>query len=99
MWHLNRLLFTTLSVTHICDNFLQWFPNYKGLVNGFIVAGFGGGAFVFDFIQTAFINPLNVKAVNASVLNTTQDIGDDKYVTYSAGSYVAGPVYQAAHIH
>lgn len=58
--------------------FPQWFPRYKGLVNGFIVAGFGGGAFIFDFVQTAFINPMNVKAVNASVLNTTQDIGDNK---------------------
>ncbi|KAK7485496.1 hypothetical protein BaRGS_00023306 [Batillaria attramentaria] len=38
---------------------MRWLPERKGLVNGFVVAGFGGGAFIFDQIQTAFINPNN----------------------------------------
>lgn len=37
----------------------KWFPNHKGLVSGLVVAGFGSGAFIFDQVQTAFINPDN----------------------------------------
>lgn len=57
---------------------MKWFPKHKGLVNGVIVAGFGGGAFIFDFVQTAYLNPNNIQAVNASELNATDDIGADK---------------------
>ena len=38
---------------------MQWFPKKKGLVNGFIVGGFGMGAFLFNQIQTAYLNPKN----------------------------------------
>ena len=38
---------------------LQWLPGHKGLVNGIVVAGFGGGALIFNLVQTAYINPLN----------------------------------------
>ncbi|XP_076453917.1 apicoplast pyruvate carrier 1-like isoform X2 [Babylonia areolata] len=38
---------------------MRWLPNRKGLVNGCVVAGFGGGAFIFNLVQTAFINPEN----------------------------------------
>ncbi|XP_062609010.1 oxalate:formate antiporter-like [Saccostrea cucullata] len=41
---------------------MKWLPHKEGLVNGCVVAGFGGGAFIFDQIQTAFINPNNQKA-------------------------------------
>jgi MFS family permease len=40
----------------------EWFPDHKGLVSGFIVSGFGLGSFVFSQVQTAFINPHNVKS-------------------------------------
>ncbi|KAK6195536.1 hypothetical protein SNE40_000945 [Patella caerulea] len=46
---------------------MRWLPDRRGLVNGFVVAGFGGGAFIFDQVQTAFINPKN------------QKVGDDKF--------------------
>jgi hypothetical protein len=39
--------------------YVQWLPDKKGLVNGLVVAGFGGGAFIFDFVQTAYLNPSN----------------------------------------
>ncbi|XP_070538018.1 apicoplast pyruvate carrier 1-like [Ptychodera flava] len=39
---------------------MRWFPNRKGLVSGCIVGGFGFGAFVFNPIQTAFVNPDNL---------------------------------------
>ena len=52
----------------------QWMPNYKGVANGIVVAGFGGGAFIFDQVQTAFVNPQNLKAVNSTILNTTQHL-------------------------
>lgn len=43
----------------VCAN--RWFPESKGLVNGAIAAGFGGGAFFFNFVQTYYINPHNIK--------------------------------------
>jgi MFS family permease len=39
---------------------MRWFPKQKGLVNGFIVGGFGMGAFMFNQIQTAYLNPKNL---------------------------------------
>ena len=38
---------------------MKWFPRKKGLVNGIIVGGFGFGAFVFNTVQTTFLNPWN----------------------------------------
>ncbi|XP_071826655.1 apicoplast pyruvate carrier 1-like [Apostichopus japonicus] len=43
----------------VCAN--RWFPESKGLVNGAIAAGFGGGAFIFNIVQTFYINPDNIK--------------------------------------
>jgi len=39
---------------------MKWFPNNKGLAMGLVVGGFGGGAFVFNNIQTVILNPDNV---------------------------------------
>jgi len=39
---------------------MKWFPNRKGLAMGCVVGGFGGGALVFNYIQTAILNPENV---------------------------------------
>ena len=38
---------------------MRWFPRQKGLVNGVIVGGFGAGAFVFNQVQSAYLNPGN----------------------------------------
>ncbi len=38
---------------------MRWFPRQKGLVNGVIVGGFGLGAFVFNQVQSAYLNPDN----------------------------------------
>jgi hypothetical protein len=38
---------------------MRWFPRQKGLVNGVIVGGFGLGAFVFNQIQSIYLNPNN----------------------------------------
>merc|ERR1719367_1381557 len=38
---------------------MRWFPRKKGLVNGVIVGGFGLGAFIFNFVQTTYLNPHN----------------------------------------
>lgn len=40
---------------------MRWFPRQKGLVNGVIVGGFGLGAFVFNQIQSTYLNPTNEK--------------------------------------
>ena len=40
----------------------RYYPNNKGLVSGIVLAGFGFGAFVFNFVATAIVNPDNVKA-------------------------------------
>ncbi|RTG89040.1 uncharacterized protein DC041_0000732 [Schistosoma bovis] len=43
-----------------------WFPEKRGLIVGIIVSGFGLGALVFSPIQTALINPTNVKVDNVT---------------------------------
>jgi len=40
---------------------MRWFPERKGMAMGVVVGGFGGGAFIFNQIQTAILNPDNVK--------------------------------------
>merc|ERR1719225_203214 len=42
---------------------MKWFPERKGTVMGIVVGGFGGGAMVFNQIQTKIVNPDNLKAV------------------------------------
>lgn len=37
-----------------------WMPDRKGTVSGFIVAGFGAGAAVFNVVATAWVNPNNI---------------------------------------
>ncbi len=39
---------------------MRWFPKRKGMAMGIVVGGFGGGAFIFNQIQTAILNPDNV---------------------------------------
>ncbi|QQP56483.1 Uncharacterized protein FKW44_001164, partial [Caligus rogercresseyi] len=38
---------------------IKWFPKNKGLAAGVIVSGYGGGSFIFNQVQTRFINPEN----------------------------------------
>lgn len=54
----------------------SWFPARRGLVVGMIVGGFGLGALIFTPIQTAFINPQNVKVDNVTRLFTDPDLLD-----------------------
>ena len=44
---------------------MKWFPNRKGTAMGFVVGGFGGGAMVFNQIQTAIVNYENYKVSEA----------------------------------
>ncbi|XP_077981870.1 apicoplast pyruvate carrier 1-like isoform X2 [Glandiceps talaboti] len=44
---------------------MRWFPKKKGVACGMIVAGFGGGAFIFNQVQTAFINPDNLSPLES----------------------------------
>ena len=39
----------------------QWFPEHPALATGLIVAGFGGGALIFNQVITGYINPDNLK--------------------------------------
>ena len=40
---------------------VQWFPHRMGLVGGITMAGYGGGAFIWNQIVTAWINPDNLQ--------------------------------------
>ena len=40
---------------------MRWMPRWKGVASGFVVAGFGLGALVFDQVQSYYINPRNLK--------------------------------------
>ncbi|CAH8566132.1 unnamed protein product [Schistosoma turkestanicum] len=44
----------------------SWFPDHRGLIVGMVAGGFGLGALVFTPIQTAIINPNNVKVNNVT---------------------------------
>ena len=43
---------------------MRWMPRWKGIAGGFIVAGFGLGALIFDQVQSHYINPHNLKPTN-----------------------------------
>ncbi|TGZ59186.1 hypothetical protein CRM22_009226 [Opisthorchis felineus] len=51
-----------------------WFPSHRGLIVGLVLGGFGGGALVFTPIQTAFINPNNVKINSTTKSFTDADL-------------------------
>jgi len=63
---------TALAYTPPLGVAMRWFPKSKGLVNGIIVGGFGLGAFIFNQIQTAYLNPTNKD------LDDGQYFSDDK---------------------
>ena len=50
---------------------MRWFPNNKGTVMGIVVGGFGGGAMIFNYIQSQIVNPYNVQPVGGD--------GEEKY--------------------
>ena len=49
----------------------KWFPDMKGLINGIAVAGFGAGAFVFNFIIKALANPNGLETNDPSFIAET----------------------------
>ena len=53
---------------------MRWFPNHKGMAMGVVVGGFGGGAFIFNNIQTAILNPENIAPDQSGP-------GEEKYFT------------------
>jgi OFA family oxalate/formate antiporter-like MFS transporter len=53
----------------------KWFPDKKGFINGIAVAGFGAGAFVFNYVIKALVNPTNLETTDPSFVSTiTQNI-------------------------
>ena len=40
---------------------MKWLPKWKGLVSGLIVGSFGLSRMTFDIVQTAYINPQNLR--------------------------------------
>lgn len=51
---------------------MRWLPNAKGAVNGCVVAGFGGSAFIFNQIQTNYINPNGIKLAEGASYYTEE---------------------------
>jgi len=48
----------------------KWFPDKKGFINGIAVAGFGAGAFVFNYVIKALVNPTNLETTDPSFVST-----------------------------
>jgi OFA family oxalate/formate antiporter-like MFS transporter len=48
----------------------KWFPDKKGFINGIAVAGFGAGAFVFNYVIKALANPAEIETTNPNFLST-----------------------------
>ena len=38
---------------------MRWLPNWKGVASGIVVSGYGLSSFIFNFVQTGYINPHN----------------------------------------
>jgi len=38
----------------------EWFPERKGLISGLIIGSYGLGAFFYNFITSAIVNPNNI---------------------------------------
>jgi len=51
---------------------MKWFPRKKGLVNGIIVGGFGMGAFIFNTVQTTYLNPDNLSPADSGYFSAAQ---------------------------
>jgi len=51
---------------------MKWFPRKKGLVNGVIVGGFGMGAFIFNTVQTTYLNPDNHSPEDGGYFSASQ---------------------------
>ncbi|KAL3848528.1 hypothetical protein ACJMK2_019379 [Sinanodonta woodiana] len=47
------------AYTSMLTTVIKWMPNNPGLAGGIVVAGFGGGALVFNQAITRYINPHN----------------------------------------
>ena len=52
---------------------MKWLPDWKGVANGIVLAGYGIGILSFDFVQTLFVNPSNIPVGTSS--------SDEKYFT------------------
>ena len=53
-------VFQNIALIPTLTTAMKWFPRRKGTAMGFVVGGFGGGAMVFNQIQTAIVNPNNL---------------------------------------
>ena len=50
----------------ICDEAIsQWFPDKRGIVGSIVIAGSGYGPAIWIPLQTLYVNPDNVAAVEA----------------------------------
>lgn len=55
------------------SNGFGWYPHRKGLVAGVILAGFGIGTFIFNMVQTAYVNPDNLSPLETAEGYFTQE--------------------------
>ena len=49
-----------LSYMSIITCAVKWMPRWKGLVSGFVLSGIGISPFIFNAVQTGFVNPDNI---------------------------------------
>ena len=56
---------------------VKWLPKYKGMANGIVLSGIGCSAMLFNFVQTAYINPSNY----SPTCNAPCNRGEEKYFT------------------
>lgn len=70
---------------------MRWFPKRKGMAMGIVVGGFGGGAFIFNLIQTAILNPNNVTVDNETKYFTDPELlaGVPRLMLILSGIYLS----------
>ncbi|OMJ67948.1 hypothetical protein SteCoe_34749 [Stentor coeruleus] len=52
---------------------INCFPERKGLITGIVAGSFAVGAFVFNFVATAIVNPSNIKPYERTVSNGNKE--------------------------
>lgn len=64
-----------------------WMPHRKGMVSGFVMAGFGMGAAIFNLVAMAWVNPDNIGP------NPETGYYDEVYIEHCSNWRVPPPLF------
>lgn len=65
---------------------MKWYPRSKGMALGVVLGGFGFGSFIFNQVQTAYLNPKNLKLDDGQYYTNDEVLGKVPSVFLLLGS-------------